>query len=115
MTLLWKRPRQPWAAYYLDHEASYWQQVQFVQTGDQLQINRMGKLEGSLNLTDYSFTNCHQNHTQTRPMYVILDQNPFSNKKKYVDSDGWSLVWPTIAGESIADDLATEAAVPQKR
>ena len=82
MTLRWKRPHQPWAVYYLDHESSYWQQVQIVQTGNHVLIKNSAKVEGSLNVNEYSFTNYHQNYTHMRPVYLVLDRDPFSKQKE---------------------------------
>jgi len=107
MALYWKRPRQPWAAYYLDHEAPFWRDVEIVREGDHVYVKRAGQVEGDLNLKDYSFRNYHQNYTHTKPMFVILDGNPFSANQHrilYPDTVGYTSAWPVMVEGSIPDN-----------
>jgi len=111
MTLYWKRSRQPWAAYYLDHEAPFWRDVEIVRDGDHVYVKRAGQIEGDLNLKDYSFRNYHQNYTHTNPVCVILDANPFSANEyrmPYPETVGWTSAWPVMLAGYIPDDTQTK-------
>jgi hypothetical protein len=107
VALYWKRTGQPWAAYYLEHEARSWSQVQLVAEKNHILVNRGGKVAADLDLAKYSLYNYHQNFTHQKPMFVVLDRNPFTRNRAalvYPDSSAWTSVWPR-AEAAVPDDF----------
>ena len=72
VSLYWKRPDQPCATYYLDHDGPYWRQVEMVRTADHLLVKAQGQGHGTISTSRTTPSTATETGTRTPGRPVSL-------------------------------------------
>ena len=93
--LYWQPPGQPWAAYFLDGDADYWEYAQLIDQGDHLEIrypDGWKTREANLDFTTGTLQRLDRGEI---PIRLIVGSDPLSPNSVRIDEGGtdWPVAW----------------------
>lgn len=84
-----------WAAYYLDHESRFWDDVRIENPSGHIQVYKSNQLAASLDIHSLLLNVNTRHLTATPPIYLIMDKNPFNDNAIVNPGDQrWPPNWP---------------------